>query len=237
MSRHHRRGKAPANTKRGPSAAHLFYQMHLPVALRAEFYFLLWTITRSGILRVISRLFPVGTLEYVYIEHAYEVAVKVLTGRRHTGERELMHTLRCVLVLILHLGCKDADMICAMLLHDVTEKKRNRWPIERIAREFNPRVARFVAGLTKPAQRGALRSPKAVDRAFFAEFKDAEELVVMLKAVDRFDNHLTIWTHSPKKKRAKIRETKENILPEMRKYGIMVREMEAVLAYNEANGN
>jgi len=206
--------------------------MYLPDLLRKKFSFLLHARNKRFFFETVGKIHPEGSPGYVLIKKAYVLIRHAFRGRRRrSGERESEHPIRCALVLMIHLGERDADRIAAMLLHDLQETFRDvRW-IERIALMFNPAVAGIVKWLTKPPLSGELRTDADVDRVYYPLLEKAPAYVVCLKGVDRFDNLITYW-RSPATTKRKVSETTHTIYRLMQKKRLpLASEMREVIKY------
>src|SRR5690606_18447178 len=84
------------------------------------------------------------------IRKAFDVAVEAHKDqRRKSGEAYIFHPIGVAKIVASQIGL-GATSIAAALLHDVVED--TPVTIEDINRQFNPKVAQLVAGLTKIAQ-------------------------------------------------------------------------------------
>lgn len=97
---------------------------------------------------------------------------------RKSGLPYLIHPLRVALVLMNETGCKDPDLICAALLHDVIEDT----PIhpQEIKGEFGEKVFKLVNNLSKS------KDEKFAD--YLERVYQSGSESVVLKFCDRLDN-------------------------------------------------
>jgi HD domain len=97
------------------------------------------------------------------MERALELAARLHAGDRRGREPYVSHLLRVAIRIMSHYGVRDADVICAALLHDAVEDHPGelaagggasgggqRAALEVLAAEFGPRVAGLVGAVTNP---------------------------------------------------------------------------------------
>ncbi|OGG57090.1 hypothetical protein A3D71_04395 [Candidatus Kaiserbacteria bacterium RIFCSPHIGHO2_02_FULL_55_20] len=222
----------PLAPKPIPSTRKIFEKMNLPVALRDRFAFLLYWAVRSAFLYFIESLGAFNKAEIRLIEKAYNVAEREFSGIfRESGERYFEHLRRCALILIIHRNVRDANMIAAMLLHDIIEMKRREWNVERLTAVFNSDVAMLVWWLSKRAISRSLPTKAHVNAEYWRRFGRAPKRVVVLKSVDRKDNLITIWAKSIVKVRQVLDDTEKHIIPAMRKYRIPFGDTLKIIKY------
>jgi hypothetical protein len=93
------------------------------------------------------------------LERALELAARVHAGDRRQREPYLNHLLRVAIRIIAYYHVRDADAVCAALLHDAVEDHPGelapgggqREALAVLAAEFGPRVAKLVEAVTNPA--------------------------------------------------------------------------------------
>lgn len=84
------------------------------------------------------------------IRKAFDLAVDAHKDmRRKSGEAYIFHPIAVAKIVASQIGL-GATAIAAALMHDVVED--THYTVEDIEREFNPKVAQIVEGLTKIAQ-------------------------------------------------------------------------------------
>lgn len=234
--------QAPASVllapKYGPTPRGIFEQMNLPIPLREPFSFLVHPVSRASFFEHILELDVFTERELDLLWKAYDVAEREFDGLfRKSGERYFEHLRRATLILIIYLNVRDANMIAAMILHDIVEMRRRHWTLKRLTSVFNEEVASLVLWLTKLPRSRSLPRKAVIDEEYFMRLERAPREVILLKAADRLDNLLTLWAKSPRKVRQILYETETYILPLLHKYNILVEETEAVLAYIKAQLN
>jgi hypothetical protein len=108
--------------------------------------------------------------ERIRLERALDLATRLHAHDRRDTEPYVNHLLRVAIRIMSHYGVRDADVVCAALLHDAVEDHaeelarragdadgRDRAPGARqaavmaLAAEFGPRVAELVAAVTNPS--------------------------------------------------------------------------------------
>ncbi len=177
----------------------------------------------SGIFEALPEL---SRNDRALIERAFLCAAKAHeTQRRLSGQPFIVH---CVAVAQILADMKlDATTIAAALLHDVAED--TKVSLEDIEKEFGPKVAELVAGVTKlkklPTDVDSMHGGKAGDREmeflrkmFLAMGSDFR--VILIKLADRLHNMRTLG-HMPHHKRIqKSKETLEIFAPIANRLGI-----------------
>jgi GTP pyrophosphokinase len=139
---------------------------------------------------------------------------------RESGEPFLSHPLEVAHILA---DMKlDVATLCGALLHDVVED--TKIPLETIAEQFGPDVARIVEGATKFTRLDFLapetRQAENVRKMLLAMADDVR--VVVVKLADRLHNMRTLQ-FLPKEKRERIaRETLEIYAPIAHRLGMAV---------------
>jgi (p)ppGpp synthase/HD superfamily hydrolase len=123
---------------------------------RCEFKFLgRHVISRNTEGGHIARLEDVGSQRKV--REAVELAGRLHAADRRQREPYLNHLLRVALRIICHYDVRDADIICAALLHDAVEDHANDLAVSGrpgafavLAASFAPQVASLVEAVTNP---------------------------------------------------------------------------------------
>lgn len=203
----------------GPQARTLFRQMNIPEQLREVFAFLGIITDRAAFVALIEWAFPRGTAGYALIMLAFDTAKhEHWERRRHSGEREFKHLLRCALILWIFCGIRDADRIAAMFLHDLIETFPRKWTEERLRRMFGDRVVYYVCRLTK-ARQGRGVTKRENERYYYeVQLANSPKEVVEKKGVDVLDNLMTLWKRSSKRLGRKIDDVVRFALPLLRKH-------------------
>jgi GTP diphosphokinase / guanosine-3',5'-bis(diphosphate) 3'-diphosphatase len=153
------------------------------------------------------------------LRRAYEFAAEQhKTQTRRSGEPFLSHPLE-----VAHLLADiklDVTSLCAALLHDVVED--TRIPIEKIAEQFGPDVARLVEGVTKISKLDLLapedRQAENVRKMLLAMVNDVR--VVMVKLADRLHNMRTLEYLTPESQQRIARETLDIYAPVANRLGM-----------------
>ena len=93
------------------------------------------------------------------MERALDLAARLHAGDRRDREPYVNHLLRVAIRIMSHYRVRDADVVCAALLHDAVEDhpaeltgRRAEQPaaLAVLAAEFGPRVAELVGAVTNP---------------------------------------------------------------------------------------
>jgi (p)ppGpp synthase/HD superfamily hydrolase len=222
----------PLARKKRPGPRKIFAQMNLPVSLRDRFAFLLYWATRVMFFYFIEDLEDFSKAELRLIKKAYDVAEREFDGEnRKSGERYFEHLRRCALILIIHYKVRDANMVAAMLLHDIIEMKRREWNVVRLTVVFNADVAMLVWWLTKPPLNKCWPTKALVNRAYWRRLARAPRRVVILKSADRDDNLLTLWAKSLRKVRQILADTEKYIIPVKRKHRVPILDTLVMIKY------
>src|SRR5690606_31338949 len=164
--------------------------------------------------------------EVALIRRAWEYAERAHAGQaRASGEPYVQHVLAVARILAsLRL---DHEAIAAAILHDVVEDTPAT--LVDLEREFGPRVARLVDGVTKME---LIQEYKGIGAAGRAEHAQAESLrkmllamaedvdVVLIKLADRLHNMRTLGTLPEAKQKRIARETMEIFAPLANRLGI-----------------
>ncbi len=153
------------------------------------------------------------------LRRAYEFAAEQhKTQTRRSGEPFLSHPLE-----VAHLLADiklDVTSLCAALLHDVVED--TRIPVEKIAEQFGPDVARLVEGVTKISKLDLLapedRQAENVRKMLLAMVNDVR--VVMVKLADRLHNMRTLEFLTPESQQRIARETLDIYAPVANRLGM-----------------
>jgi hypothetical protein len=123
-----------------------------------------------------------------------------LAGRLHAADRRerepyVNHLLRVAIRIMSHYGVRDADVVCAALLHDAVEDHAaeltpdgsQRAALAVLAAEFGPRVAELVAAVTNP-EYAPDRDPHEQYREHVADSLRRNPWARVIKASDFTDN-------------------------------------------------
>ncbi len=159
--------------------------------------------------------------EVEIITKAYRFAEECHKGQhRESGEPYIIHPLAVAWILAnMH---ADRDTVCAGLLHDVVEDCDVT--LEQISREFNPKIAELVDGVTNLTQvdfkSKTERDYANKNKIILGISKDAR--IVVIKLADRLHNLLTLQYKSQEKRIKKAAETMQFYAPLARYIGAEV---------------
>ena len=163
------------------------------------------------------------------IERAYNYAAHAHEGQfRLSGEPYIQHPLHAAYTLALLQ--QDAECITAAVLHDVPEDCGV--PMEVIAKEFGPQVAKLVDGVTKisrlswpalePGRKGVedrVSQAENLRKMLLAMAEDVR--VVLIKLADRLHNMRTLGALPPEKRLRIAKQTMEIYAPLANRLGIL----------------
>ncbi len=121
--------------------------------------------------------------------------------RRRSGEPYILHPLAVAQICVEEIGLGTTSIVSA-LLHDVVED--TDWEIEDINKEFGPKVALIIDGLTKIAGVFEYGSSQQAENFRKMLFTISEDLrVILIKLADRLHNMRTLQS-MPRNKQLKI---------------------------------
>ena len=137
-----------------------------------------------------------------------------LAGRLHAADRRerepyANHLLRVAIRIMSHYRVRDADVVCAALLHDAVEDHAaelapdgtQRSALAALAAEFGPRVAELVGAVTNPRYAPG-RDPDEQYREHVADSLRHDPWARVIKASDFTDNGVgLIHTTGPRLRR------------------------------------
>ena len=156
------------------------------------------------------------------ITKAFEFANKAHGGvKRRSGEPYIMHPLAVARIVVNEIGLGSTS-ICAALLHDVVED--TDYTVEDIAREFNPKIASIVAGLTKISGgifgEGASAQAENFRKLILTIPEDVR--VILIKMADRLHNMRTLGSMPPAKQLKITGETQYIYAPLAQRLGFFL---------------
>ena len=156
------------------------------------------------------------------ITKAFEFANKAHNGtKRRSGEPYIMHPLAVARIVVNEIGLGSTS-ICAALLHDVVED--TDYTLEDIEREFNPKIASIVNGLTKIS--GGIFGDNASAQA--ENFRKLiltipeDVRVILIKMADRLHNMRTLGSMPPAKQLKITGETQYIYAPPAQRLGFFL---------------
>src|ERR1035438_6526243 len=134
------------------------------------------------------------------LERALDLAARLHAADWRQREPYINHLLRVAIRIISHYQVRDADVICAALLHDAVEDHaadlaagggpsaaRPRGAVAVIAAQFGDRVAELVAAVTNPAYEPG-RDKHEQSREHVAASLETSPWARVIKASDFTDN-------------------------------------------------
>ena len=150
--------------------------------------------------------------ELFLITKAYNMASIMHTGqKRQSGEDYIIHPLSVAFILSeMH---ADSDTICAGLLHDTIED--TKMTKEKIAYEFNQKIAILVDGVTKISKMNFSSKSEqiATNTRKIITSLDTDVRIVIIKLADRLHNMRTLQYKSLEKQEENSIETMEIFVP------------------------
>jgi HD domain len=136
------------------------------------------------------------------LNRALDLAARLHAGDRRGREPYINHLLRVAIRIMSHYGVRDADVVCAALLHDAVEDHAAELAgttepgtagdarpaaLAALAAEFGPRVAELVAAVTNPEYTPG-RDTHEQYREHVAESLRRDPWARIIKASDFTDN-------------------------------------------------
>ncbi|MBD3207976.1 MAG: HD domain-containing protein [Candidatus Nealsonbacteria bacterium] len=114
---------------------------------------------------------------------------------RHSGESYVIHPIRAALILLEELEIRDADSVCALLLHDVIEDGSLSY--QGVREAFGPQVERLVKGLTRERPENETEEQKRENKLkHIKELSQESREIQLLKLCDVLDNARS-WKYIP----------------------------------------
>ncbi len=151
------------------------------------------------------------------IRKAYELAVDAhRLQRRKSGEPYILHPIEVARICVEEIGLGPTAIISA-LLHDVVED--TEVTIEFIQKEFGPKIAMIVDGLTKFKELDS-RSPQAENFKKVLTTMSKDVRVVLIKMADRLHNMRTLGSMPPHKQLKIASETNYIYAPLAHRLGL-----------------
>ena len=207
-------------------------RMMMPASLKARLGIVLHRDIRYQFLLKIADLGPPTDEGLLMIKKALGLADTEFDGMfRDGGELYLQHLICTALILIEYLRCRDPDLICAALLHDLLEDKKD-WNFERLKDEFNTQVAELVWWNTREKPKRG-QTKEDAERAFHTKLRAAPREAIMIRLPERLHNLMTLWHRSAARNRRKISETKDFYLPLAERHNLMIYAIEDQLRFLE----
>lgn len=190
--------------------------------------------TKESFFDRIGEIWPPMSKKYMLIERAYDAMERSFANKkRDNGDQYFEHLRVSALIAIVHMRVRNANIICAILMHDCIEDCPHEWNFYRIAAEFNKKIANLVWWVTKPVANGGHETPDDIDRRYHRRLSKAPRKAMCVKLPERLHNIITIWGQDETRIRRKLSETKDFILPLAEKYHMLVHEFEDVLSMVE----
>ena len=130
------------------------------------------------------------------MERALDLAARLHAADRRDREPYVNHLLRVAIRIMTYYGVRDADVVCAALLHDAVEDHPAELAggladpdaaLARLAAEFGPRVAELVGAVTNPTY-APDRDPDEQYREHVADSLRGNPWARVIKASDFTDN-------------------------------------------------
>ena len=137
-----------------------------------------------------------------FIRKAFNVALEAHNGvRRKSGEAYILHPIAVAQIAVEEIGL-GTTAIAAALMHDLVED--TYWTVEDVEREFNPKVAQIIDGLTKISgvfEYGTSEQAENFRKMLLTLSEDVR--VILIKLADRLHNMRTMDS-MPRHKQLKI---------------------------------
>jgi (p)ppGpp synthase/HD superfamily hydrolase len=140
------------------------------------------------------------------------------------------HLVPVAILMLEYWSVLDAEVIAAALSHDSLEDFPADVDRNFIAIHQTEEVARLTQGMTKPPLKRRAKNSVAYSHAVISRVEAHGLNCVFLKCnADRLHNMLTLWG-SPTKKRWKIWETEQYLLPLAKRFKIPTNELQLAIA-------
>lgn len=214
----------------------LLPRINMPPWLKTEFRFLFLdkkVNKKTYFFEKVAAIHPVGSRGYKLIERAYKTVEKEFADiRRDDGEDYLDHLVESALIAILHLHVRKANIIAAILLHDIVEDVEG-WTWVRVKREFNKTIATMVRRMTKAkfGENSRYKTREERDKAFRAQIWNAGRDTSIAKLCERLHNTIKIWRTGEDRIRRKLQETEAFYLRLARREHILSFEYKVIIAF------
>lgn len=158
------------------------------------------------------------------LERALDLAARLHAADRRQREPYVNHLLRVAIRIISHYQVRDADVICAALLHDVVEDHAGDLAagggpadaLAVIAAQFGDRVAELVAAVTNPAYQPG-RDKHEQYREHVAASLEASPWARVIKVSDFTDNGAGL-IHSTGPKLGRLARKYAPLVPVLREF-------------------
>ena len=136
------------------------------------------------------------------IRRAFNVALEAHSGvRRKSGELYILHPIAVAQIAVEEIGLGPTS-VAAALMHDLVED--TDWTVDDVEREFNPKVAQIIDGLTKISgvfEYGTSEQAENFRKMLLTLTEDVR--VILIKLADRLHNMRTMDS-MPRNKQLKI---------------------------------
>lgn len=167
-----------------------------------------WLLVKENLETFLARLRMVFCERDVHRIHNAYIVAKAEFASKTRKERDAFGNpvryfehLRRVAIILIEMGCRDADEIIAGILHDLREV--TRLTVAFIEAVFGPLVAQRVSQVSKVPKEGYLE--RLTTLGTWKSFR--------LKACDRLDNLRTLDAGTPEFRAKQIAETEHEYLP------------------------
>ena len=142
--------------------------------------------------------------EFIKVETAINYIINAHHNHRHhDGNFFIYHPISVATILVDEAGCKDCDVICAALLHDVFEKCDVDFELFRDI--FGEEVFSIVDVLTKYRWYGSDDLTRTIN--YVKRIEASCDECKILKLADRLDNHRKLSCRTSDKKNSYILKT------------------------------
>jgi (p)ppGpp synthase/HD superfamily hydrolase len=235
MAESHLDTRSRASTRQKESKKQLLSGTNLPRWLDEKLAGVLdKAATKESFFARIGEIWPCLSKQYLLIERAYDAMERSFRNKmRDNGDQYFEHLRVSALIAIVHMRVRNANIICAILMHDCIEDCPDEWNFNRIAAEFNRKIANLVWWVTKPVANGNNETSDDIDRRYHRRLSKAPRKALCVKLPERLHNIITIWGQDEARIRRKLSETKDFILPLAEKYHMLVHEFEDTMGIVE----
>lgn len=214
----------------------LLPRINMPPWLKTEFRFLFLdkkVDRKEYFFQQVLAIHPINSRGYRLIERAYATVEKEFADiRRDDGDDYLDHLVESALIAIAHLHVRKANVIAAILLHDIVEDVEG-WTWVRVKREFNKTIATMVRRMTKGkfGEKCRYKTREERDKAYRSQVWNADRDTIIAKLCERLHNTIKIWRTGEDRIRRKLLETEAFYLRLARREHILSLEYKIIIAF------
>lgn len=132
---------------------------------------------------------PFSALEKEKIKKVINFAREQHRGQRHSHKLPYsIHLIRAALILVEEVKLRDANLICAIILHDVLEDCPVTY--KKLEKLFGRTIAKLVLGVTRFRKKDETEKDKIINKVRkIKEISRANKKIRLIKLCDVLDNN------------------------------------------------